>query len=102
MNEIKNTLQKMRKVLEKPEAWCKRAPALNYLDNVVDPQSPLACRFCLDGALRRVTRVHEIRADVRIYLDRQLNGRGFISFNDDDYTTHEDVLNFLDRAIAAC
>jgi hypothetical protein len=91
-------LQQARSKIER--GWTKGWFARDENDMRVDIGSGLACKFCLSGALYVEVGDNSWVSARRHILDN-LRGphQNFVSFNDDPYTTKEDVLNLLDRAI---
>ena len=102
MTEVSDTLRAARKLIEKPENWCKGDFARNSSGEPVPDESADACAWCVAGALycRSVDAVSAGRAFMALH--RSLPN-GFLcapNFNDHPDTTHPMVLDLFDRAIA--
>jgi hypothetical protein len=52
---VLETLQQTRELLSKPQRWTRGTLARDSRGLPVSPESPRACRFCVMGALYRVT-----------------------------------------------
>lgn len=99
MSDELQILRDLRDLLEPPQNWIKGAYARDEHGFLAGSTHPLATCWCLSGAVTRVAPSHQVVA--RIY--RLLARRGFVSlpeFNDHPDTTHSDVLELLDEAIA--
>jgi hypothetical protein len=90
------------------KGWCQGTRAMDKDGQRVDPKDPNAVRWCLLGSVAAVSprMVEEIYASVVLQeVARGMAGRwglhslNYISYNDDESRTHEDVLEFLDKAI---
>ena len=96
-------LRKARALIEKPENWAKGDLAYDGAGDPVEPEHNEACAWCAVGAICRVEnelRVFATGATASLSLN--LNPPRIVaSFNDDPNTTHIDVLDAFDRAIAA-
>jgi len=44
-----------RTLIEKPGRWTKAHLAVDWLDDAADPNSTAACRWCMTGAVHKVT-----------------------------------------------
>lgn len=118
-------LKRTREILTPEDAWTKRAyvtsrPVLDFREaNVpsVPIDSPAAKCFCVHGAFAKAAGLTDLASYQHFELDRLLVGcvpqrfttGGVLGmdnyayssvFNDDPVTTHADVLNALDCAIA--
>ncbi len=98
-DEVK-TLRKIRSVLSDPQKWTKRAFARLPTGDPTSWDNNNACCWCLEGAILRSCRSGGINP-IPVYeeLHSFLPFRAIANFNDDDSTTHADVLNLLDRTI---
>lgn len=103
---ILNVLIAARARISDRSEWCKGAEARNAQGASVDPRSPAAVRWCATGALAREGEYDPafpaaVAAIAWAIADFLPAGRVFVSaYNDDDRTTHEDILALYDRAIA--
>ncbi len=99
------TLMLARDLIAKPENWCQGTLALNAHEEDVDPKYITAERFCMLGAIQRITGEVIIRDELEEPLERAIGvePRGgpehVPGFNDDPVTTHADVLAAFDLAI---
>lgn len=110
----KDILEGVRARLDKPEAWIKQSTALDAKGCPVGPNDPEAVCWCLGGAIVAEIGVHfgpdwwttdnietkRLDGEVRSAI---LQGQGVYryvtSLNDAPSTTHEVVLDSLDRTI---
>ncbi|MDH7796408.1 MULTISPECIES: hypothetical protein [unclassified Beijerinckia] len=104
MSQLKADLQAIRQLLDTPDRWTKNFNARDALGRQALPDDDNATCWCLNGAMIKITDARYTRRYDA--LDSALNaavpGRtGFITFNDNGSTRHDDVLNLLDQAIAA-
>ena len=110
MNEI---LTKAREILAPKGAWIQLNPAMDSRGNWRDPRDPRASCWCLVGALERATFealgvLDEFLLDAAMYaltgaLERtgEYPSDALAAWNDAPSRTHEEVLQLIDRAIAA-
>lgn len=103
---IREHLIKVRELLSDPTHWCKDAWARDATGVAVGEELPEACSFCISGAINVVALKNGINSDatrrhLRWFLDPKWQG-SFWNFNDSPLTTHEQVLELLDKAIVAC
>lgn len=118
-----DALKRMKVLLAKEETWCKKASALDQNLRPVSVSDPRACSWCLWGASVRSTPDNDTQVELRLALrraaadlivkERNIKELGgvrivhnttsidIVHFNDDSRTTHEDVIDVIDRAIAA-
>ena len=98
-------LQAAKAVLADPEAWTKGTVARDGLGRPVHPANTTAVCWDAGGALTRAGSMTARKpynlVDARYHLT-MVAGRhhGYTEFNDESDTTHADVLNLFDRAIA--
>ena len=98
-----DSLTLVRELIEAPESWIQNNIAEDADGHPTFVSSPTACRFCLLGAICRVTASSNREKDLIECLHavddtRQLDD-GIPEFN--DTATHDEVLSILDRAISA-
>jgi hypothetical protein len=100
-------LRDVRALIDTPEKWVKGFYAANADGRPVRPNDPAACKFCIRGAMDRVTSGLECSASrkvldaVRDCLDDAGHASKMIHvFNDWGRTTHTKVMSLLDNAIA--
>ena len=105
---VVSVLRRARGILERPEAWVQKAPAVTRDGEDVETNSPAAVAFCVGGAIERAIgepgtslyRKTITALNLGIpHLDPHYAHHGYIAFNDAESTTHADVLAALDRAI---
>src|SRR5262245_5716859 len=103
MLDIKATLTRVRRRIEKPETFCRKAFARDAKGVKVNATDAKACRWNIKGAIRREVGAYTPEGvDVETYLTERLDRDdpyyGLSHFNDE--STHADVISFLDKAIA--
>ncbi|MES2055782.1 MAG: hypothetical protein V4564_07590 [Pseudomonadota bacterium] len=113
IKQLADDLRAARAVIEKPEAWTRRAYAKTANNRQTrSPLSENAVRFCVLGAICRAVGEPDYgmgrssRASSFLLGFVPLNRRtsvlaGIVAFNDRKSTTHVDILALFDRAIAA-
>ena len=100
-----------RAKIEDPAGWTKGVMARSSLGDSVMPNSPKASCFCTVGALHAAGMDPNARdfthdpavtllADLIPGKPRPFPVEALTTFNDEPLTTHVDVLNLFDRAIA--
>ena len=92
-------ITEVRELLNSPEAWTQGFNASTHDNSWTQFNSSDACKWCLNGAILRVTDDDSEDNDVECYMNDkslEINGKTLIAFNDDDNTSHYDVLNFID------
>lgn len=103
MSEVSDTLRAARKLIERPENWCKGLNAADESGRFVPSRSKCAVRWCTVGALRAASGLgaHAIRSPAAEALVKAVPDHytGPINFNDHPDTTHPMVLDLFDRAI---
>jgi len=106
-DEVLATLRGARALIAHPDNWIKGAEARDSESNDVEAESESATCFCTVGALHRAMVVAGKGDNVELYMEAQgqlirhrLESGGLVFFNDDPTTTHADVLDMFDRAIA--
>ena len=92
------TLTAARSLIAEPEHWTKGRSARDKNHAAVPVNSPDAVSFCAIGALVRVTGPGNFWTAERC-LTTALGGTDVPRFNDDDLTSHSDVIALYDRAI---
>lgn len=79
--------------------WCKYFGALDAVDLPVGPTDPLACRWCLIGAVFHTIDGHDARMAAIAKLHdaaKRRTGSGVVSnFNDNPKTTFQDIQEIL-------
>jgi len=100
--ETADILRKARAVIEKPENWTKGDFARDAKLRPISALSTDAQCFCTWGAIIRVSENAPQMNNAADALYRHLNHPMDLDvFNDDETTTHAEVLSLFDRAIAA-
>lgn len=97
-------LQKAKELIKEREFWIKGSNATDSDRNAIAIMSPSACRFCMNGALLRITGFDGQEAirgydNARRALYDVLGEECLHRFNDKLDTTHEDVMSVFDKAI---
>lgn len=90
-------LRAARALVDTPEKWTQGVYATDSDGNTVPPEDDDAVCFCLSGALWHADPDGPWGAYEAVGVAVR---RNVIAFNDDEATTHADVLAGLDRAIA--
>lgn len=100
-SETVEILRKAKALIDAPEKWTQRQYARNHAGDPICVLDDSATCFCVVGALARSAEVepHEIEGGPFFDLLRDACGGGVISFNDREYTCHDDVMAIFDRAI---
>lgn len=101
-----DALRSIRDLLSDPARWVRDAFSLTADGMKVSSHSPLACRWCLVGAIRKVCGQEDGALESRLAVYDALRGvavagrdaEALARFNDS--STHADVLALLDAAIA--
>lgn len=94
----KEILIAARALIEKPEHWMQGAYAAKHGGVHVDPWAVDACAWCAWGAVSKFT---PLRYFTPAYDALKAVVGCLPDFNDDNGTTHAEVLAAFDRAIAA-
>ena len=105
-SEAVTVLLAARALIEREANWTKGPFAADATGRDVDPLSQEACMFCVAGALKRAGENADFMAgyDAREAIRDAVPAvfeRMHVMFNEDQHTTHADVLALFDRAIAA-
>jgi hypothetical protein len=88
----RDQLEKVYALIERPENWCQKHYALSEDGCPVYAESPLACRWCLDGAVQVVSPCNDYDE-----WKAALGHHNPIAFNDSH--DHDEVLELLRNAI---
>ena len=88
--------RQVRELLAVPERWTQGWLARDANGVGCPPTSKRAVCWCLDGAMRRVTRNQVLRGDLDMELRAHLRMSPSIW---NDGSTHADVLALLDRVV---
>ena len=118
--EVREVLKRARELIAPEGAWIQWEHAEMRGGAAINPESPVACRWCLTGAIRRAAlhhpggtwplmprafaRVARVAREPESELQWDTGGqaaREIVSWNDAPERTHAEVLALLDRAIAA-
>ncbi len=87
---------KAHELLSDESKWCREAYALDSQGRVTPPDSPTACRWCIEGA---IFRCYSDSTDALRRIDGALEARGatrdVLVFNDDKHRTFEEVRSLL-------
>jgi hypothetical protein len=104
MSQLLKDLEAVKTLLDSPDKWTKGEFARDNEGRVITLHSSDACAFCLSGAAMRVTLNghligHERYTDVREALQTAI-GTPIITFNDGFFTTYEEIIEAIDKAIS--
>ena len=116
--EIIDVLKETKALLSDPSSWNKTYFAVDFKGRSVNTTDESACRWCLAGAIFHVADVsldstlddkklvcdtidHIEKLDDITNIDQDALGHNepIVYFNDKDDTTHENVIDILDKAI---
>lgn len=99
MTHLKNLLKDVRMTIANPDSWIKYSLARNATGQECKPTDYAAAKFCLLGAVEKVTGSTESKdfANICDALKNNIDSEYISIFNDSH--THEEVLNMLNRAI---
>jgi hypothetical protein len=95
-------LKKARKLLAKPESWCKGEFAKTRVKEACAPSDYRATSWCLSGAIFNAQKSLECFSTEAYDVCQQELSKPFrnvVTFNDHPTTTHRKILRFLDRVI---
>ena len=91
------TLEAAKSLIANPHKWAREAMAYDRKGNEVKPEDPEACRFCMVGALRRVSQTSADFEQCIRALRNACQGQSIFTFNDSH--GHRAVLKAMGRAI---
>lgn len=105
-------LRTVRQLLADPNHWMKYYLAKDEHDRPVYAYTPGATKWCLAGAIQRAT-FYGGAPNVHLYYEtldylnpylplchsKKIGFSGVVDFNDDPETTHQMVLDLLDKAL---
>lgn len=93
-------LKAARAKIANPENWTRGVYARTKDDECTNPNTADACKFCVLGSLHSVTtgmsQFCEVTHELRQYIPEP---KMLSLFNDNESTTHADVLKLFDTAI---
>lgn len=95
---------KIKELFNDDSKWCKDALATNIDNDIVDPNSPTATRWCLAGAIFKCyppERRNEIEQRIRIRIGMSFNLRSgdkvpISLWNDDKDRTFEQIKDLIE------
>lgn len=100
--KLSSYLLRMRRLLADSSSWTKRASARDSRGREVQPSDPSAVKFCLFGAIAKVTS-DNCTSVTLVALDKELDKTAVqrgkdndVTFNDAESTTHKDVLDLIE------
>ena len=110
---VLDNLKKIRTLLSDESKWTKHVYARNNYDTHTDELSDDACKWCLMGAILRVTEQnHEVKREITsllkgyivkgyigVFRDNRSREYYVIDYNDANETKYQDIVNLLDTAI---
>lgn len=91
-------LRKARKLIDKPSRWCKEVDAVDCNGVAVAIKSPEAARWCIAGAIFCVAPTVEDYKAAIAAIEADCGCR-VEDFNDEELTTHNDVMELFDSTI---
>lgn len=105
--QTKAALLQAKQYINDPANWIKEAFATDANNKVVSPQNPKATCFCILGALERAVDKLDINLsstydscyNVLSHLAAKAGFDSVGAFNDDEETTHGEVMGLFDDAI---
>lgn len=106
---LKENIVAIRKLLTEPDHWCQGRMSQDRYGHYANHSSSNAASWCMMGAISRVMNINqEIRQefiDLRDFLEMRLPSDVLVkrieAWNDYENRTHQEVLDFLDEAIAS-
>lgn len=93
-------LERTKEILSKPSMFTKKALARNSVGEHVRPASESAVCWCLHGALEKAAIDSDGYWGAASCVMLVLGGYGIASFNDNETTSYNDVINVLDKSIS--
>jgi hypothetical protein len=106
MHPVVKTLKKARRLISKPDKWCKKTAAKNKAGNCVSELSDSAYSFCILGAFSRTSPDgSSYHGAINNFIAANIkaltypNKIGVEDFNDRPDRTHDEVLKAMDRAV---
>ena len=110
--KVKTVLIKMKALIKNPKNWIQCTYAEDKFGRSCFISSPTACKFCLDGALTKVTANKDGEFDndesTKLYdrasylLCKVCNDFNICDFNDTEGRTHKEIIDVLNMAIKEC
>jgi hypothetical protein len=102
-----DVLQAALEILQNPQQWCQKAWARDVDGYPVDPTDPSAVKFCLLGAVMKAAFDAEPEYQKASHLIDQAHGAlkavhplyPIVTLNDDEATSHQDIISLLNQAI---
>lgn len=88
-------LAPLRELLSVPERWTKRAAARGKSGRLVYAAGRAAVCWCLIGGMVRTETYTAAMEEIRRRVGRRGEIYGVTDFNDDDDTTHADIVELL-------
>ncbi len=88
---------KIKELLAKPEAWTKGAWARDFQNTSVHGRNPMACCWCLGGALDLCYNYEEQYAICKLIHNEACISLTIAEWNDAPERTHQEVLDLVTR-----
>jgi hypothetical protein len=106
MSRVREVLTAARGCIDSPNLWTKRCYAKDPYGKGVDARHWTAVCFCIMGAIQRqcdlkTAEGRALYAEVLDELRSHLPSRRSTISSFNDSSTHDDVLNLFDKALAA-
>ena len=101
-------MTRLSSILTGPGKWCKGSSAKDQNNNTTLSRSDSACKFCIGGAISRMSSGYDdecfVRNEIRKSIRKLFPGRGgqmhdvieIEAFNDHPDTTFEDVMKVIE------
>lgn len=104
-DSYRGVLDKARRLLSSQDRWTQGSFARDRYGDAVKPKDPMACSWCLLGAVAATSNDLGISPPALLrYLEGAMNfkyGDQFSTIGEmNDYVDHASVMQFLDEAIA--
>jgi hypothetical protein len=106
MHPVVKTLKKARRLISKPEKWCKKTAAKNKEGGCVSELSNSAYSFCILGAFSRTSPdTQSYNSAINNFIAANIksltypNKIGVEDFNDRPERKHSEVLKAMDKAV---
>lgn len=97
---------KLSDILTDESKWIKGNFALDANDKIADPTSPIACKFCLGGAMSRLLSLGEaevasygaLKDPIKAAIKSLYGFETIVSFNDDPTTEFAHIKKVIEVA----
>lgn len=105
MNDVQQFLARAKTLVDTPEKWIKKHYAETAEGFAVSSVDKSAVCFCVSGAIQRFPgwlglAENALIATIPSGFEVPIGFDPIAYYNDDEATTHKDVMTWIDRAIA--